>query len=220
MEKIELQAQARTADNPSKLRKQGLIPAVIYGHKVNTEVLTVPYAEFEKVFRKAGESSIITLNVDGQPKNVLIQDVQKHYLNGRFQHVDFYAVSMTEKLRATVPLEFVGVSKAVKENSGILLELIKEVEVECLPGDLPQSIEVDITSLLTFEDAILVKDLKVSDKVAVMSDADSVVVKADPPRDVEKELSESLVGDVSQVEGVADKEPVAEEKKADEKKKE
>jgi large subunit ribosomal protein L25 len=206
MEKIELQAQARTADNPTKLRNQGLIPAVIYGHKVETQVLTVPYPEFEKVFRKAGESSIITLNIDGKPQNVLIQDVQRHYLNGRYQHVDFYAVSMTEKLRATVPLEFVGVSKAVKENAGILLEQLKEVEVECLPADLPQHIEVDISPLVTFEDTIYVRDLKVSDKVTIMAELDAVVVKADPPRDVEKELSESMVGDVSQVEGVADKE--------------
>lgn len=211
MEKIELQAKSRASVTPAKLRSEGLIPAVIYGHKVPTESLAVPYAEFEKVFRKAGESSIISVVIDGSPKNVLIQDVQRHYLNGRFQHIDFYAVSMTEKLTATVPIHFVGVSKAVKENAGVLLELLKEVQVECLPGDLPQNIEVDISPLQTFDDAIHVKDLQVSDKVTILAEPDAVVVKADPPRDVEKELAESQVGDVSQVEGVADKPKEGEE---------
>ncbi len=217
MEKIELQAKPRAIVSPAKLRKEGQIPAIIYGNKVPTENLSVPYAEFEKVFRKAGESSIISVVIDGKPRNVLIQDVQRHYLNGKFQHIDFYAVSMTEKLTATVPIHFVGVSKAVKENAGILLELLKEVQVECLPGDLPQNIEVDISALKTFTDSIHVKDLNVSDKVTILAEPDAVVVKADPPRDVEKELAESLVGDVSQVEGVADKPKEGEEAATEEK---
>jgi large subunit ribosomal protein L25 len=214
MEKIELQAKSRASVTPAKLRSEGLIPAVIYGQKQETVSLAVPYAEFEKVFRKAGESSIINVIIDDKPRSVLIQDVQRHYLNGRFQHIDFFAVSMTEKLTATVPIHFVGISKAVKENAGILLELLKEVQVECLPGDLPPHIEVDLSPLVTFQDSILVKDLKVSDKVTVLAEPDAVVVKADPPRDVEKEL-ESQIGDVAQVEGVADKPKEGEEAPAE-----
>jgi large subunit ribosomal protein L25 len=204
MEKFELQAKARSEVAPKKLRAEGLIPAIVYGNKIATENLAIAYPEFEKLFRKAGESSIVSLVVDGKPRNVLIQDVQRHYLTGRYQHIDFYTVSMTEKLTATVPLEFVGESKAVRENGGVMLELLKEVEVQCLPADLPHAIPVDISALKTFEDAIYIKDLKVDSKVELTADPETIVVKVDPPRDVEAELAQDQVGDVSQVEGVAD----------------
>lgn len=211
MEKLELKAKARGAGSPNSIRSSGLIPAVIYGHNIKTEHLEVPSSDFDKVFRKAGESTLITLNVEGgKARNVIIHDAQKHYLSGKIQHIDFYEVSMTEKMKATIPLEFVGVSKAVKEQSGVLVQVMNEVEVECLPVDLPHSIEVNISVLNTFSDTVHVSDLKVSDKVKILAEPTETVVKVAPPRDVEAELSAPVVEDVSQVVGAAEVKPDAE----------
>jgi large subunit ribosomal protein L25 len=195
MEKIQIQSKARDAktDIVKKLRQQGLIPAELYGHNVPNVHLTLDQNNFEKVLRQAGESTIIELiDPDGKTHNVLIHDVQKHYLTSEPIHVDFYEVKMTERLTATVELQFIGESKAVRELGGNLLKVMTEVEVECLPADLPSHIEVDISALKTFEDVILVKDLKVSDKVTLNADAEETVVKVQPPRDVEAELAEPI----------------------------
>jgi len=211
MDKIEIKASVRSASLPKQIRKAGKIPAIVYGHHAKTEHLEVSYPEFERVFRKAGESTLIHLNVEGEkPKNVIIQDAQKHYLSGKYIHVDFYEVSMTEKMKAHVPLEFIGVSKAVKENGGVLVTVLSEVEVECLPADLPHNIEVDISALNTFQDTIHVKDLNVSDKVKILAEESETVAKVSPPRDVEAELATPVVEDVSKVEGAAEVKPEAE----------
>lgn len=214
MEKIELKANIRPEALPTQLRKQGMIPAVVYGKGLKTEHLAIAYPEFEKVFRKAGESTLVDLNIGNANKNVIIQDVQRHYLTGKFLHVDFYEVNMAEKMTAMVPLVFVGVSKAVKENGGILLEVLKEIEVQCLPTDLPHQLEIDISSLNTFDDSIHIKDIKAGNKVEIIGDPEETVVKAMPPRDVEAELAEPVVEDVSKVEGAAEtpKEEASEEK--------
>lgn len=208
MEKIQLESRARDiqTDVVSKLRKEGFIPAELYGHNVPNVHLAVSQNVFEKVFRKAGESTIIELlDPSGKVHNVLIQDVQKHYLTSEPIHVDFYEVKMTEKLTATVELEFVGEAKAVRELGGTLLKVLTQVDVQCLPADLPSVIEVDIASLNDFDDVIAIKDLKVSDKVEVLGEPEEVVAKVQAPRDVEAELAEPVGEvDVTQVEGVAD----------------
>ncbi|MEK7651980.1 MAG: 50S ribosomal protein L25 [Patescibacteria group bacterium] len=211
MEKIELQAQTRPETPVEKLRKQGFMPAIVYGHNKKTEHLALLLSAFEKAFRKAGESTLINLVIDGQPRNVIIHDTQRHYLTGKFEHADFYEVSMTEKLKATVALEFVGVSKAVKENGGILVTVLDEIEVECLPADLPHNIVVDISVLNAFEDSVHVSDLKVDSKVEILTDKDEVVIKVSPPRTVEVDLSAPVVEDVSKVEGAAEVKPEATE---------
>ncbi len=223
MEKFELQAQARSEQSPKNIRNDGMIPAIVYGQDKATEHISVPYAAFEKVFRKAGESTIITLNVEGKEKNVLIQDTQRHYLNNKFLHADFYEVSMTEKLTAHVPLEFVGVSKSVKENAGVLITVLNEIEVECLPADLPHALQVDISVLQEFNDSIHVRDIPISDKVTVLTAGEEVVATVKAPRTIEEELSAPVVEDVSKVEGAAEEKPVAAEgegKEASDKKEE
>jgi len=210
MEKLELKAKVRTEKAPKALRNDGKIPAIVYGHNIKTENLEIGYPEFEKIFRKAGESTLINLDIEGgKSRNVIIQDAQKHYLSGKYIHVDFYEVSMTEKMKAHIPLEFVGVSKAVKENGGVLIQVINEVEVECLPADLPHSIQVDISGLNQFNDSVHIKDLKISDKVKLQATPDEVVAKVAAPRDVEAELAQPVVEDVSQVEGAAEVKPEA-----------
>jgi len=214
MDKIQLKSQARDVKKvtPKALRKQGLIPAILYGHNVANMPLTVSFNEFERVLKKAGESTIIDLITDdGKTHPVLIHDVQMHYLKSTPEHIDFYEVSMTEKLKAAVALEFVGESTAVKNLGGVLVKILNEVEVECLPSDLPHNIEVDISALKTFDDEIAVKDLKVSGKVSILTDASELVVKIQPPRDVEAELATPVVEDVSAVEGAAEDKPAAAE---------
>lgn len=190
MEKIQLKTTQRdTAHRTAKaLYREGLMPAELYGHNIQNEHLSVNQIEFEKVLRKAGESTIIELHLpEGSPRNVLIQDVERHYLTNQPIHVDFYEVKMSEKLTATVQIEFIGESHAVKALGGTLVKVLNEVEVECLPADLPSHIEVDITSLKTFDNQIMVKDLNVSDKVEIKAESDEVVATVQPPRDMAAE---------------------------------
>ncbi len=213
MDKVQLASTSRDIKTsfPEKIRKEGLIPAVLYGHNVKNQALTVNLGEFEKALRKAGESTIIDLKTDdGKVHPVLIYEVQYHYLTSRPIHADFYEVSMTEKLKAKVVLDFIGEAKAVKELGGVLMKNLNEVEVECLPADLPHSIIVDISKLVTFQDSINVKDLPVPAKVKMLTGGDETVAKVQQPRDVEAELSTPVVEDVSKVEGAAEDKPVAE----------
>jgi len=201
MDKIDLTAAPRQTGTAQKVRRAGMIPAVIYGNGAKTEHLEVPVPEFERVFRKAGESTLVTLNIAGEPsRTVIIHDIQRHYLTNKFQHIDFFEVKMNEKMTAKVPLVFTGTSLAVKANGGSLVTVIDEVEVECLPADLPHEIQVDISVLNDFAASILVKDLKVPANVAITNDAEETVAKVNAPRDVEAELATPVVEDVSAVE--------------------
>jgi large subunit ribosomal protein L25 len=226
MQKIQLNAKSRDLKEQNQvLRKQGTIPAVLYGHNVKNQNLSVNAVEFEKALKLAGESTIVDLVVDGKTHPVLIQDVQLDNLSYRPMHADFYQVSMTEKLKANVVIEFVGESPAVKTLGGVLFKQLSEIQVECLPADLPHNVVVDISSLKTFADAIYVKDLKFSDKVKVLSSEEEVVAKVQPPRDVEKELAPAVTDEKAAVEAVvaatdAEKQKAAAEKeeaKAEEK---
>lgn len=213
MAQITLNATKRAVSGKavSKLRKAGKIPAVLYGHNVASESLELSESDFRKVFKQAGESTIITLSVDGKNTPVLIHDVHDHYLTEQPIHVDFYAVNMTEKLTATVPLHFEGESMAVKTLGGVLAKNLTELEVECLPTDLPQSITIDISALATFDDSIRVSDVKISDKVEIKANPEEVIVAVTPPRSEEemKQLDEKPVdADVNAVE-VVDKAPAA-----------
>ncbi len=213
MEKLQLQAKARDVQSATanNVRSNGSIPAVLYGRNIPNVHLTVSQGEFEKLFRKAGESTIVEIKTDdGKTHNVLIQAIQKHYLTSKITHVDFYEVSMTEKLTATVPLEFVGESHAVKILGGTLVKVIDEVEVECLPGDLPHSLEVDISVLKDFDVSILVKDIKLPNGVVFTGDPEETVANTQPPRDIEAELAEPVVEDISAVEGAAEDKPAEE----------
>ena len=206
METITLNATKRNilGKKTKDLRVQGKLPAVVYGHNTDTESIELDAKEFGKAFKQAGESTLVSLNIEGEKKPVLIQEVQHHYLNGNPIHVDFYAVNMTEKLKARIPIYILGESPAVKALGGVMVKNLSEVEVECLPGDLPQFIEVDIATLTNFEDAIRVSDLRVSDKVKILASPDEMIVTVTAPRSDEelKALDETVTEDVTKVEGV------------------
>lgn len=202
MEKIQLKTTARNLENRSAeyLYKQGLIPAELYGHKVPNTHLAINAIEFDKVLRKAGESTVIEVMLpDGKTANALIQDVQSHYLTTKPIHVDLYAVNMTEKLTATVAIEFIGESDAVRVLAGTLVKVLSEVEVECLPGDLPSHFEVDISVLKNFDDAIMIKDIPVSDKVEIKGEPDEMIAKVQAPRDMEAEDASAPVDEAAAV---------------------
>ena len=201
------------------LRERGLVPAILYGPGVENMALAVDLKEAEHIYKEAGENTIVKLKIkdDKIPeRNVLIYDVARETLSGQIIHFDFLQVRMDQVIKAVVPLEFTGESAAVKSEGGILVKNIHEVEVEALPTDLPHKITVDISSLNTFEDAILIKDLLVSAKVKILSDPELVVAQVQPPRS-EAEL-EALKEEV--VEKVEEVKVEVEEKKAEREKEE
>ncbi len=162
MDALNLQAKTREIKGKKvrALRAEGLIPAVVYGHGFESRSLAVDYRAFEKVFAKAGESSLVDLAVgDGAAVKVLIQDVHYDPLRSTFTHVDFRQVKMTEKLEAEIILKLVGEAPAVKEQGGILVRSLDAIRVRCLPGDLVHEIEVDITGLKNFDDSVKVADI-------------------------------------------------------------
>lgn len=174
----------------AKLRKQGKIPAVLYGHKVNPESLTVDYSVFEKLFKQAGESTLVDLIVDEKkPVKVLIQDYQLDPITNQISHIDFYQIKMDEKLHAVVELKFINEAPAVKESNGILVTNTDSLEIECLPQDLVHEIEIDLSCLEKFDDAIHVKDIKMPEGITVLNVPDDVVILVQAPR-TEKELEE------------------------------
>lgn len=226
MDRITLKVTTRQVRGKAnkELLEKGLLPAVVYGHNMSNQSLQVELKEFIKVFKKAGENTLIDLEIGGKTQPVIIQDVQNHYLRGNPIHVDFYAVNMDEKIKAHIPVHFVGESTAVKTLGGILVKNLTEIEVECLPSDLPKNFEVDLGALATFDDAVKISALKVSDKVKILGNPDEVIVNVAPPRSEEelKSLQEQVVEDVTKVEGVikpeteeTDKTPSKEEEKKD-----
>ena len=157
------------------LRKEGFLPAVIYGAKEASRPVVLNLKEFEKVWREAGESSLIELELGGEKKGVLIKEVQTDPVKDIPIHADFQAVSMDEKIETEVAIHFTGESPAVKNFGGVLVKVLHEIEIEALPADLPQSIEVDISGLLNLEERFLVKDLKLPPGVKVLAQSDEVV---------------------------------------------
>lgn len=210
MEKIQLTAEARIQNqNPTQIRNSGRIPAVLYGHGVENMNLTVNAIEFQKALRSAGESTIVELNTGSGVQPVLIHDVQLDPVKSNPVHVDFYQVNLKEKLTATVQIEFTGEAPAVKTGAGTLVKVMGEVEVESLPQDLPHNLTVDISSLTDFDKVILVSNIVLPKGVEMITDGEEVVAKVQPPRDVEAELAEPVVEDISKVEGAAETKPEA-----------
>ena len=215
MTKITLKSKSReiTGKKINKYRKEGLIPAVVYGRKIKSHNLWVGLLDFGKVYESAGESTIIELDIDEKKKsNVLIQDIQIDPITGKFFHIDFFQVRMDEKIEAEVPLEFIGESPAVKENGGILLKNADHIRVSCLPSDLPAKIEVDISKLKTFNDRIKLNELPISSKVKLLIDGEIVIAGVTPPRSEEElaKLDEKVEEDVTKVEGVIKETPASE----------
>ncbi len=168
------------------LRKQGLVPAVVYGHKVPTQNVSMPYNVFEKLWKNAGESTLVSASVDeGASLNVLIHGVTRQGVTHRIEHVDLYAVNMKEKIKTEVPLSLVGESPAVKEG-GILVQNFDAIEIECLPNDLIAHIEVDISGLTEIGSTIHAKDLIIPEHIKIFLHEDDPIVSIAAPRSEEE----------------------------------
>src|SRR3989344_4325634 len=167
MATLELKSNKRTllGKKVKSLRREGIIPAVVYGGKEGTTPIELDLKEFSKLFKIAGETTLIKLLVGDSAKNVLIHDVSRDPVTETINHVDFYEVKMDEKITAKVPLVFIGDAPAVADLDGVLVKAMQELEVRALPAHLPREIEVDISSLKTFDNNIVVKDIKLPPNV-------------------------------------------------------
>ena len=192
MEKYTLTAQKREVigRKVKTLRAQGLLPANIYGKKVKSQSISVGLKDFEDIFKKAGETSLVTLvlkNGKSEERAVLISNVQKDPVSETPVHIDFRQVDLKEKVTAEVPVELKGESPAEKTSVGTVVQYIDEIEVEALPGDLPEKFVVDVSSLAEVDQAFFVKDLEIDKaKVTLKVAPEEIVVKVEPPQKEEE----------------------------------
>jgi len=213
---MELTVQTRKifGEKVKALREQGLIPAELYGHKLDNLHLTVPKKEFSKIFKEAGESTVIKLKTEDKEFNVLVHDIDKNALTDEINHIDFYAVKKGEKIKVRAPLRFIGESAAVKEKGAILIKAVHELEIEALPDDLLHHIEVDISKLIDLNMSILVKDLKINPKVKVSAKPETVIASVIEQK--EEVVVEEIKVEEVKVEGEEKKAEKAEKEKEEE----
>lgn len=184
MDRILLTAQKREVlgKKVKVLRKQGFLPAHVFGKSLDSEHISVSIKEFKEVFKHAGETGLIDLKIDGQTKPVLVRGVQFDPLSDQIIHADFYQVNLKEKVKVPVPLSLVGEEpELVQTREAIVLQTVTELEVEALPTDLVENIEIDISILKQIDDAIFIKDLEYNrEKLTINADPEEIVVKLAP----------------------------------------
>ena len=205
----------------NRLRKNDILPAILYGKKIISIPLEVDLKSFEKMYKQAEESSLINLKIENiedgkkflsseksiaKEHLVLIHDVQQDSVTEKFIHIDFYQPRLTEKTEAKIILIFEEEAPAVKELGGILVKNIHELVVKALPQDLPKEIKVNVSCLKTFEDVILVKDLEINKKVEILKDPEEVIASVFPSQKVEEELEKPIEEKIEEVEKVEKKE--------------
>lgn len=216
--KLKAQIRKTLGRKVKNLRKQDILPANIYGKKIKSQAVQVDLKDFLSVFDKAGETGLVQLDLEGKNLPILIHNVSFHAVDSQPLHADFYQVDLKEKVIAEVPLEIIGEPQAVKEKIGVLLNILSEVEVEALPTDLPDKIEVEVDRLKNIDDTIKVADLKVDAEVKILTDKNLEIVKIAPL--VSKEAEELIAQETAKKEAeVVEEEveaPVGEEVKPQE----
>jgi large subunit ribosomal protein L25 len=216
VKKITLNAETRTEANgqAKNLIKFGFIPAVLYGQGIENRNLKIKTKDFFHVVAEAGETHLIDMVIDGKENaRVLIKDLQKDPLKSKIIHADFYQVNMKKAIEVEIPLHFIGEAKAVKELGGTLMKNIDFLNVKCLPGDLIDKIDIDLSVLATYEDSILIKDLKVPVGFEILNHADDMIVHVMEP--AVEEVVETAPESVAPVEAAK---PAGEAKKETQKK--
>ena len=213
MEKVVIKATKRavTGKHVATLRREGKLPGVLYGHNVNSVPITMHLKEASMILGKLSGSSIVTIDLDGQEHAALVREKQRDYIRSVLIHVDFQAVSLTEKLRTGVGIELVGVSPAVKDFNAMIVSGIEEVEVECLPQDLPEKFEVDISNLKEIGDSIYLRDIPVPQNVEFLTDPNELIAVA---QFIKEEVVEEAV--VEEVEAAGTEPEVIEKGKKEE----
>ena len=179
-----LYAEARTERGKRlrRLRAAGKLPAVLYGPKEVSVALSLLLREFEKVFREAGESTVITLAGLDEDKDVLVQDIAYDPVTSAPVHVDFYAIEKGKKVTVNVPLEFIG-EAPVEKIGGVLTRVLYELEIEAMPKDLPHQIEIDVSSITGFDSQITVADISAPAGVVILNAPEEVVVVAEEAKE-------------------------------------
>ncbi|MFH1863602.1 MAG: 50S ribosomal protein L25 [bacterium] len=194
MNKLTLKADKRKiiGRKVKTLRKEGIIPSNVFGKNVKSLALQTKFSDFMEVFKKAGETGIVYLEISGdkdkkEEKPVLIANVQKNPVTDLPIHVDFHQVDLKERVEADVPVELIGESSVEKQGLGTVVQYVDEVLVEALPTDLPEKFEIDVSTLIEVDQAVFVKDMKIDrTKVEIKLDADTILVKVEPPQKVEE----------------------------------
>ena len=190
-------------DKLATIRTNGMVPAVVYGVRVENTMISVSSIDFDKILKIAGESSTILLEItDAEKKesikvDVLIHDMQKDPIRGFPIHIDFLAIDMNKKVEVTVPIEFIGIAPAEKEGLGILVKTLHEIEVEALPKDLPHNISVDVSILVALDDQIHIKDITLPKGVTMITDENEVVALIAA---IKEEVLETTPVDLSSIE--------------------
>jgi len=203
---ITLQAKIRKdfGRKTKSIKKQGRIPAVVYGSGVKNFSIEVDEKEFKKVFEKVGESSLIELSIDDdkEKKPVLVHEIQKDPVSDKIIHIDFFQPSLKKEVEVMIPLIFEGTAPAEKDLGGTIVKNMSEIEIKALPQDLPREILVNINALKNFKDHILIKDLILPEGVKVLKKPDEIIISVLPPEKVEEELALPIEEKVEEVEKV------------------
>lgn len=193
MEKVILKATKRTVigKQVSQLRRAGQLPGVIYGHNFEPTAITMEAHNASRIIPRLTSSSIVIIDLDGAQIPALVREKQKNYIKGNYTHIDFQAISLTEAIRAKVSLHFHGLAPAIKEFSAAIVNNLEFIEVEALPNDLPERIEVDLGVLAKIFDAIHVRDLVIPANVTLLTDVDIMVAVATATHDDAEEVAEA-----------------------------
>jgi len=199
MPKLKAKKRKTVGRKTNQKRKEGEIPAIIYGDKTDNQPVLVDRINFRKTYKEAGENTLIDLKVGSKTTKVLIHDLQFHPVTDEILHIDFYHPSMKKKIESVVPLTFIGQSKAVEDQDGTLIKNRDEVKVEALAANLPKEIEVDISSLEEFHDKILAKDINVPKGVEILEEEDRVIALVTPPENIEEQLEKSIEEEAAEV---------------------
>ncbi len=183
------------------LRRQGITPAHLFGHGLDSLSLQCDTAELQRIIAQAGTTRLIALEIeeDKQPRSVFIREIQKDACTGALLHVDFYQIRMEEKIKADIPIILVSEAPALKEKGRILTHGVTSLSIECLPDKLPPQVEVDLSPLEELEQAIYVRDITLGPDITLTTDPDQMVVKVSAVH-VEKieEVVEEVVAEVEE----------------------
>ncbi|MFH1971476.1 MAG: 50S ribosomal protein L25 [Patescibacteria group bacterium] len=214
MDKKILNVESRTLKGRkvNKLRREGIIPANIFGKKIKSKAISVKLVDFKNIFKEVGETGLIDIKIKSDDKKedraVLVSNVQMDPVSDIPVHVDFHQVDLKEKVSAEVPVELTGVSPAEKQSIGTVVLYINEVEVEALPGDLPEKFIIDISKLEEVDQAVYVKDLDIDkSKIEIKAELEEIIVKVEPPQKeevVEPVVTETEAEGETVAEAVAD----------------
>jgi large subunit ribosomal protein L25 len=194
-----------TGKRVARLRRAGQLPAVVFGHGMTSQSLSLDSHDFEQLQRRIGQNALVDLSVDGKKATpVLVHGIQRDPVYRRMLHVDLFAVRMTEELTVDVPLVTVGESTAVDKLGGTLLHMLESVKVKALPDHLPQSIDLPIESLVDFEATVHVRDLVIPADVTLLTDPDEIVARVQQPRIEEEPVVAAVEGEGEAAEAEAE----------------